>query len=160
MLFSTFMEYALEGYGAVVKNGMLERVPMKDSKQRSPQRNNVQPTQEENIQTIVAFIESVKEQYGPLCSHLATLLLINTIQKKEVLDANIILSTYQSMLEIEKVLRDDYVYFTKLPLFKQKEYMLLMVYTKVSLAEREILSRAFFFQSFFNQDYSSIPIEQ
>lgn len=147
MLLSTFMEYALEGYGAVFKNGILERVPSVAVKRAFSHKRKAKPTKEENIQTIAAFIDAVKEKHGSLCSHLATLLLVETIQKKEMLSANTILFTYQTMLEIENVLKKDYSYFTKLPFPVQKDYMLLMAQSKIPMTQREKMSKAFMLQS-------------
>ncbi|MDE7468883.1 MAG: hypothetical protein K2M30_01170 [Desulfovibrionaceae bacterium] len=159
MLLSTFMEYALEGYGAVLKNGTLERVPMKQLGNTSNTKRK-EPTKEENIQTIIAFINAVKKQHGELCSYLAMLLLVETIQKKEVLNPYRILTTYQSMLEIENVVREDYPYFRQLPLAKQKEYMIIMSQMHANLRERKKVSKAFLFQNLFTQGTNPLIREQ
>lgn len=160
MILSRFMEYALEGYGAVLKNGVLERVPMQVDNGDYVTLKQSQPTQQENIQTIIAFIEAVRKQHGEICSYLAMLLLVDTIQKKEMLKPERILSTYQSMLEIEKVIKHDYPYFVQLPIQKQKEYMLLMTHIKTNLAERERISKAFLFQHLFNPTTYTLNKEQ
>lgn len=160
MLLSTFMEYALEGYGVVMKDGVLERVPRVPMKRTFSHKRKSKPTQSENVQTIVAFIEAVKEQHGALCSHLATLLLVETIQKKGPLEAEVILSTYQSMLEIEEVLTRQFPCFVKLPLPQQKEYMLIMANTKMNIRERERVSTSFLFHALFARTNSTIEMTQ
>lgn len=118
-----FITHALSGYGVILRDGSLERVSTVAPRRVFSYKRAKKIEPEENVRTIIAYIESYSTTYGIRHAHLAALVLIDALKLKELLSAMLIVETYKNVGILNTLLESSYSVFSKLSVSQQKQYV-------------------------------------